>query len=207
MQKPWCTGADSSRFGGVKICNSKQFGAQAIEVVIWEAVQKLLKDPERIFAEYNQRLKKLEQTPSDHTDAYIGKKRMKLEKSIEILIDAYTQEYIVKDEFEPRINSMRKKLKIIQEQQEQLIEEKNLTEDLELIIANLEEFAKGVTSKIDSLDWHSKRYMIRQVIKRIEIGESDINIVYRVPQLSHNHLVSSSQHCCNRMQGSYGDWG
>ena len=117
-----------------------------------------------------------------------------------LLIDSYTQQYITKSEFEPRIKSMRLKLNTIQEQQKKLIKQQNLTKELELIVNNLEDFSSGITSKIDSLNWSSKRDMIRQIVKRIELGENEINIVYRVDHLTDNSTDATSiQHCCNRM--------
>ena len=56
-----------------------------------------------------------------------------------------------------------------------------------------------IALKLDSLDWHGKRDIIRQVVKRIEIGEEEINIVYRVAQLHDNEIDTSMQHCCNRI--------
>ncbi len=197
-----CTGTDSARFGGTKMCNSKQANASAIELVVWDEVKKLLKNPQRIFAEYQRRLQEAKQTPLDHTYASIDKQRIRIEKSISLLIDSYTQQYITKSEFEPRIKTMRQKLQVIQEQQQKLIEQKNLTKELELIVNNLEDFSSGVISKLDSLDWGGKQGMIRSVVKRVEIGESDINIVYRVNQLPDNSASTSVQHCCNRTHGS-----
>lgn len=196
-----CTGTDAAHFGGTKICNSKQANANAIELVVWDEVKKLLKNPQRIFSEYQRRLQEAEQTPFDHTYASIDRQRIKLEKSISLLIDSYTQQYITKNEFEPRIKTMRQKLQAIQGQQQKLMEQKNLTKELELIVNNLEDFSSGVISKLDSLDWGGKQGMIRSVVKRIEIGASDINIVYRVDQLPDNGESASVQHCCNRMHG------
>ena len=119
------------------------------------------------------------------------------------MIDSYTQQYITKSEFEPRIKSIRQRLNIIQEQQKKLIEQQNFTKELELIVNNLEDFSSGITLKIDSLDWSGKRDIIRQVVKRIEIGENEISIVYRVDQLTDNSSNKiSMQHCCNRTYGS-----
>lgn len=47
-----CTGIESARFGGTRMCNSKMVGANAIELVVWEEVKKLLNHPQRIFNEY-----------------------------------------------------------------------------------------------------------------------------------------------------------
>ena len=198
-----CTGIDASRFGGTKMCNSKTIGANVLESIVWEEVKKLLKNPQRIVDEYQRRLTIAEQSPLDHTYASIEKKKIKLEKGISLLIDSYAQQYIIKDEFEPRIKTMRQNLKVIQEQQKKLMEQKILTKEMELIINNLENFVRGIDSKLDNLDWHSKRDIIRRVVKRIEIGDEKINIVYKVTQLpdgGDNNL----QHCCNRTQGFVG---
>ena len=64
----------------------------------------------------------------------IEKQRIKLEKGISLLIDSYAQQYILKEEFEPRIKKMRENLKKIQEQQNKLTEQKNLTREIELIV-------------------------------------------------------------------------
>lgn len=198
-----CTGADSARFGGTKLCTSKQAGANVIELIIWDEVKKLLSNPQRIFDEYQKRLRETEQTPFENIYNSISKQRIKLEKSVSLLIDSYTQQYITRSEFEPRIKCMRQKLNIIQEQQQKLIEQQNLTKELELIVNNLEDFSSGINLNIDSLNWDSKRDIIRRVVKRIELGENEINIVYRVDQLTYNNTdVTNIQHRCNRTYGS-----
>ena len=93
--------------------------------------------------------------------ASLEKRRIKLERGISLLIDSYAQQYITKDEFEPRIQTMRKNLKKIQEQQNKLVEQKNLTKEIELVITNLENFADKIVENLDTLDWHGKRDMIR----------------------------------------------
>src|SRR3990167_1096299 len=65
---------------------------------------------------------------------------------------SYAQQYIIKDEFEPRIKTMRQNLKVIQDQQNKLTEQKNLTREMELIVTNLYNFACGINSKLDGLD-------------------------------------------------------
>jgi len=192
-----CTGTDSYRFGGNKMCDSKQVNANAIEQVVWEEVKKLISNPQRIFDEYQQRLQESKQTPLDHTYASIDKQRIKLEKIIELLIDSYTHQYIMKNEFEPRIKSIRQKLDVVREQQQKLVKQENLTKELELIVSNLEEFSSRIISRIDNLDWNGKREIIRGVVKRIEMEGNKIDIVYRVNQLPDNRNINT-QHCSSR---------
>ena len=191
-----CTGTDSYRFGGTKLCHSKQANAHAIELIVWDEIKKLLQNPQRLYEEYQRRLTELEQSPKDNMYASIEKQKAKLEKGISLLIDSYTQQYITKNEFEPRIKLLRQNLKKIQEQQQQLAEQISATKELELVITNLEKFANGVASNLDNLDWYGRRDIIRLIVKRIEIGNEDINIVYKINKLP-EHQSTSTQHCCN----------
>ena len=138
-----CTGTDSARFGGTKMCNNKQVSSAAIELVVWEEVKKMLKNPQRIFEEYQRRLVELEKSPIDEASTSLEKRKIKLEKGISLLIDSYAQQYITKDEFEPRIQIMRQNLKTAQEHKNKLVEKENLTKEIELIVTNLENFTVG----------------------------------------------------------------
>ena len=62
----------------------------------------------------------------------------------------------------------------------------------------------GIDENLDKLDWHGKRNMIRCVVKRIEIGNEEINVVYKVNKLPEYKNNDSAQHCCNSKHGSVG---
>ena len=93
---------------------------------------------------------------------------------------------------------MRQNLKNLQEQQEKLMAQKNEIKEMELIVTNFAKFANGISSRLINLDWHGKKDIIRSVVKRIEMGNEEINIVYKINGLS-QHENTSPQHCCNRM--------
>jgi site-specific DNA recombinase len=196
-----CTGTDAARFGGTKMCHNKQVGAAAVELVIWEEVKKLLKNPQRILEEYQRRLLELDKSPVDEAYTSLEKRRIKLEKGISLLIDSYTQQYITKDEFEPRIQMMRKNLKIAQEQHNKLMGQKNLTKEIELTVKSLAHFTSGIAENLDQLNWHGKRDMMRCLVKRVELTDDEINVVYKVSKLPESKNDSSLQHRCNRTSG------
>ena len=66
-----------------------------------------------------------------------------------------------------------------------------------MVVSNLENFVVGIDENLDKLDWHGKRDMLRCVVKRIEIGNEEINIVYKVNKLPEYKNNISAQHCCN----------
>jgi site-specific DNA recombinase len=192
-----CTGNDVARFHGNRLCNSKQANANAIEILVWEEVNKLLKNPQRIYEEYNRRLNDLEKSPVDNIMASMEKQIIKLEKGISLLIDSYTQQYVTKDEFEPRIKVIRENLIKVKEQKDKIMAKKNETKEMELVVNNFAKFADGISSNLDNLDWIGKREIVRSVVKRIEMGNEEINIVYKINKLPMQENTSP-QHCCNR---------
>ncbi len=75
-----------------------------------------------------------------------------------------------------------------------------LQDDLRLIIGRLDEFAARVKGGLAEADWPTRRELIRAVVKRVEVGKGDVNIVFRV---SPDPFVESPdrgvlQHCGGR---------
>jgi site-specific DNA recombinase len=176
-----CT--DSCHRGRNKTCNNKQIGTDVLEIAVWEEVKSLLENPSRILDEYQRRFSKLEKSLLDKNKDYLEKEGNKLKRGISRLIDSYSQEYIDKDEFEPRIKEMKKILKIIEDQNKEMKEQKNLETELSSIIISLDEFFSCIEQGLENLEWHTKRDIIRTLVKRIEIDQEDVNVVFRIHDL------------------------
>jgi site-specific DNA recombinase len=111
-------------------------------------------------------------------DAQIGKLRQGLAR----LIDSYAEGLIDKQEFEPRITRLRQRLTALEEQAQQLQDEAALQTELQLIIGRLEDFAAQVHGGLAAADWTSKRELIRALVKRVEVTQDQVNVVFRVDQ-------------------------
>ncbi|WGJ61658.1 hypothetical protein [Wolbachia endosymbiont of Frankliniella intonsa] len=195
-----CIGSDAYRFAGNKICNSKTIRASTLETAVWEEVKSLLKNPNRILKEYQRRLSELQKSPCDQITDSLKKQDDKLKQGISRLIDSYTQGYISKEEFEPRIKAAKQSLKIVKEEKKKIFNRKNLQQELTLVVNNLEEFFSNIKSKLDDLDWLTKRNVIRILVKRIEVDIEEVNIVFRVKDIPHstehhNEKGQNLQHC------------
>jgi site-specific DNA recombinase len=197
-----CIGSDAYRFGGNRICDNKQIRVDALEIAVWEEVKNLLKNPNRIFKEYQRRITDLEKSPLDQTRDSLDKQESKLKRGISRLIDSYTQEHIEKEEFEPRIKALKQRLKIIEEQRQNIMDQQNLKNELKLIVTNLEYFSSNIESKLEEVDWHTKRDIIRTLVKRVEVDCEDVNVVFRVRGLPGSNGCQSGgsqeslQYCC-----------
>ncbi len=57
-----CTGVDSHRYGGQRLCSSRGVRADVLEQAIWEDVCALLSDPSRLEQEFHRRLDEAQTT-------------------------------------------------------------------------------------------------------------------------------------------------
>jgi len=176
-----CIGTDAYRFGGERICDNKQVRTQRLDDLVWQQVTELLAHPERLKQEYQRRLDTLEQNERVNADtAALEKQKGHLEKGKSRLIDSYADGIIDKADFDPKIAHMKIKLQQIDLQ----IEESNRYQvgqfELFLVINRLEEFADAVNDRLNTLDFNTKREIIRALVKRIEIHREEIVVVFRV---------------------------
>ena len=175
-----CIGSDAYRFGGQRLCFNTQVRTDRLDEAVWQQVCQLLEDPQRLRQEYERRLQAARAVPGEAETALVEKQISKLRQGIARLIDGYTEGYIDKGEFEPRIRRFKQRLAALEGQAEQLREHSHLQAQLQLIIGRLEEFSAKVKAGLGQLDWHGRRELIRTLVKRVEIDRERVNVVFRV---------------------------
>ena len=193
-----CIGSDAYRFGGERICDNHQVRTDLLDQIVWQEVCGLLQDQERLLAEYDRRLNspKKESKNLSMLQAQQGK----IQQGITRLIDSYAEGFVQKVEFEPRITRLRQRLLEL-EQQEQIIQDQaNLQAELQIAISRLEEFGDKVKTNLAEADWQMRRELIRMLVKRVEIGNEEIKVVFRIPldQGASEPEGNSLQHCWQR---------
>jgi site-specific DNA recombinase len=197
-----CIGTDAYRFGGVRICSNKQLRTDLVDEAVWEEVCRLLQHPERLEQEYRRRFLQEEQTPDELSQ--LEARSSRLRQGVARLIDSYAEGLINKDEFEPRVTRMRERLKQIEEQALQIKDDASLERELTLILGRLDEFASRVKLGLEQADWSTRRDIIRALVKRVEIDQERVHVIFRVnpppvaPQLPSEKNAQSLQHCGGR---------
>jgi len=174
-----CLGTDAYRFGGERVCHNTQVRTDLLDVAVWQEVCTLLAHPERLAEEYRRRLQP-EGRGKRTSLATVAGQMGKLRQGIARLIDSYAEGLIDKDEFAPRITRLRQRLARLEEQRQALAEEAALQTDLQLIIGRLEDFAAKVHSGLEAADWTRQRNLIRALVKRVEVAQNEVHIVFRV---------------------------
>jgi site-specific DNA recombinase len=127
--------------------------------------------------EYTQRLHP-EHQPKEYGGLEI--QRGKLQRGIARLRDSYAEGLIDKQEFEPRVTRMRERMQHLEEQLQRLKQEAAVEEELRLIVGRLETFAAKVKAGLQFADFQTRREITRTLVKRVEVDEQQIRVVFRV---------------------------
>jgi site-specific DNA recombinase len=96
-----CSGTDGYRFGGERICNNPQISGEFLEASVWTEVCKLLKNPQRLQQQHEQRLE-IVRSP-ENLDA-LKSHLPRLQRGVERLIDSYSEGAIDKEQFMSRLS-------------------------------------------------------------------------------------------------------
>src|SRR5215831_19131091 len=123
----------------------------------------------------------------------------KLRRGLVRLIDSYVEGFIDKQEFAPRVTRMRARLQHLEAQVQHLKAEEEVEEELRLILGRLETFAAKVHDGLQQADFHMRREIIRSLVKRVEVDQQHIRVVFRVSPTS---VLSSSDNTPNNWQDS-----
>ena len=177
-----CSGSEGYRFGGSPPCANRSVRADQLEEIVWGEVRALLEDPSRVEGEYRRRLAATRDGIAMPEEiARLDRQSATLRRGIERLIDSYAEGVIEKSEFTPRIAGLKQRLSQLEERRQAAEDAAGLERDLSLIISRMEDFAEKVVKGLDNLDCDGKREIVRTVVRRIEIDQNNVEVIFRVP--------------------------
>ncbi len=175
-----CTGTEASRYGGQRRCDARPLLGEPLDAAVWIEICRLLQDPARVAAEYQRRLQVLRTGPRRPELETVERQLAKLRAGIGRLIDSYAEGVISKAEFEPRLAGMRRRVTKLEAEATTLQDAAEQARSLQLVIGKLELFAALVRDRLDEADRDTKRDIVRTLVRRVEIGEHHVRVVFRV---------------------------
>jgi site-specific DNA recombinase len=177
-----CTGADGYRFSGKAVCNNGPVRSDQLEEVVWNQVRALLQEPRRVADEFRRRIAQARDGAAMPDEIVrLDRQMTSLRRGIGRLIDSYAEGVIEKTEFEPRIAGLKQRMSQLQERHQAARDAVETERDLALVISRLEDFSAKVNTSLNNLDRDGMQDIIRIVVRRIEIDESRIEVIFRVP--------------------------
>lgn len=173
-----CLGTDAYRHAGTALCTNRGLPGAALEDRVWKDLRLLLEDPNRVKQEFERRLTAAgTMSPSlISRQGQIGQ----LKKRLSRLLDAYEQGWMERSEVENRTRRLKEQLAreeaALAEQQRALAE----PDELRLLLATFETFADRLRKGLDTADFATQRQLLKLLVKRIEVDETEVRIVYRI---------------------------
>ena len=123
-------------------------------------------------------------TPVDtQIDEHLPASIQKVKRGIARLVDAYEEGLLEKSEFEPRIRRSRDRLAKLEAEAKKQAENEAQRTELRLVIGHLQEFADRIKSGLHDADWLTRREIIRALVKRVEVDEAQVRVIYRIDPL------------------------
>ena len=172
-----CIGTDAYRFGGKRICQNKQIRTDKLERAVWDDACELLRNPKLLRKEYERRLSAPESSSSEQS---LKKQITTAQRSVNRLIDAYTDGVLTRKEFDPRINRARQRLANAESKLAELQTETWEQATLREALACLDDFSTTMSANLDDADWTTKREILRTLIARVVIEPTQIKVIYRI---------------------------
>jgi len=161
-------------------CQQRQIGAERLEEAVWQDVCDLLKHPQKIEEEYQRRLEDKPGQAAARGIEPLSRVIAKVKRSIARLIDLYSEGMLEKQELEPRLQAAKERLGRLEAEAQTLAAQDAQRAELRLALTRLQEFADQVKGGLKRADWATRREVIRAVVKRVEISDQAVRIVYRV---------------------------
>lgn len=175
-----CIGNKARRMTDVHVCQSRSIRGEALEQAVWNDVQSLLAEPERIEAEYQRRLNLSTEEKKNIDAEKLRKQANQARRQIARLIDAYGEGLIDKAEFEPRIRGAREYLARLDRDIASQASQQEQIQELRLVIGHLKSFSERMHQGLKEVTTADQREIIQALVKRIEVNTEEVKIVYRV---------------------------
>jgi site-specific DNA recombinase len=175
----FCTGSMFGRGDRERVCWTKSVRMGELDAAVWADVRGVLTDPGRVEAEYRRRRSgdasgRVEQGQSSDRLAEAARRR------VARLVDAFEDGLLDKSEFEPRIRIARERLARLEADAAAERDRQATEADLRELLGRLDEFARRVQDGLADADLPTRREIIRTLVKRVEVGEQEVRVVYKV---------------------------
>jgi site-specific DNA recombinase len=189
-------------------CKNRSIDQQELDLIVWNEVVRLLKNPNLIEKEIVRRTSEVKNKGENNIRlAKIEKEIKQLEKAKDKLLDAYEKgDCLTLEELRPRMDNLKKKLKELEAEAKNIIASKNACEKQINFKATLELLEKRLSESSEGLSVDEKQKVIRLLVTEIIVGKDFLKVRHCIPSDLKNQnspLSSVSQQVAPRVSVGY----
>ncbi len=176
-----CAGQDGHRWKEGRVCTAHPVRVEALDDLVWEQTCKLLAQPELVLQEYTHRAQKKQRQSSEVTALLAKKKRELKQQEVEKerLLDLYQTGHVGLPEIEPRLKSIRAKIKKLHDECA-LVEKETKEEHHRLqLIEQFAVFAQRMNTNLSTLGFAERKHLVRLLVEEVIVNTSTEEITVR----------------------------
>ncbi len=189
-----CQGKNPGK-GGKLPCPSRMVRAERLDGVVWEAVMRLLQEPEWV-KEYFFQVQRLRLAGRDPLEERIRRTEQLLRKGqeqIQRLIDAYAAGVIELSELAERRGRLEERLVHLKQERAELEGQRRERIREQDVLASLAAFRRAVGKGLEQLEFGERQELVRLLVEEVEVKGSEVRIRHIIPvgRIIDLHLASS----------------
>lgn len=164
------------------LCSQKSIAETRIESPVWEALKRLLTQPEAMLNELETLRRK-----DDHRQillakqAQIEKQLKQLESRLERLLDLYVDGAIKKTAFIERSRNLEREKDCLAKKDVELSQELISEEERALKAASIKKLYKQIGKNLEEADYETKRFVISLLVNRISVNADRLDVECHIP--------------------------
>ena len=183
-------------------CVNRSIPASALEEAVWQDVSALLREPQRLAAEFARR--RSDRPQATEGLLWLEQQQAKEERVLKRLLDAYESGLLEQEELKPRLQRTRQRLLDTQTQLEQLRAARADHERIKDALDRLEDFTTRIEDGLREPTPQQQREILKALVKRVEIAPNKIRVIYKIHPLPpgseiHNGQFATSSKACVRV--------
>lgn len=182
-----CLGSDAYRHLQGAVCDNPPVRQDHIDAVVWKELVRLLEDPSVIQEELDRRLEAARKAdPLKQREACLRRDHVRLEKSMDRLLNAYQEGLVTLEQLRSRMPELRKQQQAVQAELRSLEASAADQTDCLRLVETLKDFCVRLRIRADTLAVTERQKILRLLVKEILVGKETLTIRHsiRIPKAS-----------------------
>ena len=177
-----CLGSDNYRFANGRVCQNKPIRQDYLDELVWEQVVELLSNPELVRSEIHRRIEEIKDiNPTEQRKKVLEKEIVRIEKSIQKLLDAYQEDLLQLEELRDRMPQLRKRQNALKAELRDI--DSALTDQHAVLrlTNNIETFLHKLRKAADAINVVERQKVLRLIVKEIQLDDESLTIKHSIP--------------------------
>ena len=162
-------------------CPNRTVQAEMIEDLVWQSVSELLRNPQVLIEQYNQRQDSDYGTPEQQEQQRLKRRLTGLKRESKRLVDAYQSGVIELDDLKERRDRVAEECRRLDDRLNLLEQQRQGQERQVALATTVEEFCRNISAALDNPSFETKQKILRLVVERVEFIEDQITIKHVIP--------------------------